>query len=126
MRGFCVDRTGQIEWSIQLDQLPELYQGWPPENRDPTRRAPGAVRLERMLHQYLARHHLPADITDVYHQAQHPDRGYLRLRLREQAVAALLQEGELMAQRLFRWALALLPLLARIPLKTSERELRGR
>ena len=83
MRGFCVDRAGQIEWSIQLDQLPELYQGWPPENRDPTRRAPGAVRLERMLHQYLARHHLPADITDVYHQAQHPERGYLRLRLRE-------------------------------------------
>ena len=89
MRGFCVDRTGQIEWSIQLDELPGDFQGWPLEHRDRTRRAPGAVRLERMLQHYLARHQLLADISDVYHQAQHPDRGYLRIRMYAQATAAL-------------------------------------
>ena len=88
-RGFCVDRTGQIEWSIQLDELPVPFQGWPLEHRDRTRRAPGAVRLERMLQHYLARHQLLADISDVYHQAQHPDRGYLRIRMYAQATAAL-------------------------------------
>ena len=87
MRGFCLDRAGRLEWSIQLDALPVLFQGWPVDERDTTRKAPGAVRLELMLRAYLARHQLMADIADVYHQALHPDRGYLRIRNRAQAAA---------------------------------------
>ena len=78
--GFCEDLRGQLEWSIQLDHLPGPYRGPAPEERTPAGRGPGAIALERLLIRHLGRRGLDLDIKDVYHQAYHPDRGFLRLR----------------------------------------------